>query len=228
MPVLAIPVVAGEPIALPGPPAPVPIPEVLGPPAGSEPVTGRAELVVASQHCPLISLDLPGPVCPAARAVVPSSKAAAREIAFIAFPFLWRAVARRQETPDRDAAFPLAARCCCSARWMQANVAAEWIVFRANSLLALRSAAAAGLGVAALPCYFADLLPALLRFAEPLPEMEGSLWLLTHPGLRRVARIRTVLDAMADHLAGRRALIEGCQQLAVPDSGKSTPIKITP
>jgi hypothetical protein len=88
VPALPVPIAAGEPIALSAPPAPVPMPEVPGPPAGSEPVTGRAELVVTSQHCPLISLDLPAPVCPAARAVVPSNKAAAREIAFMAFPFL--------------------------------------------------------------------------------------------------------------------------------------------
>jgi len=39
--------------------------------------------------------------------------------------------------------------------------------------------------------------------------MEGSLWLLTHPDLRKVARIRSVLDFMADALSGQRGLIEG-------------------
>jgi DNA-binding transcriptional LysR family regulator len=115
-----------------------------------------------------------------------------------------------------------------SARWISANIESERIVFRANSLSALRSAVAAGLGVAALPCYFADLVPALHRIAEPLPEMETSLWLLTHPGLRRVRRVRFVLDAIVDHVARRRALIEGREPGPVPDSGKSPPINITP
>jgi hypothetical protein len=35
------------------------------------------------------------------------------------------------------------------------------------------------------------------------------LWLLTHPDLRRVARIRAVLDFMAGALARQRSLIEG-------------------
>ena len=96
-----------------------------------------------------------------------------------------------------------------SARWISANIDSGRIVFRANSLSALRSAVAAGLGVAALPCYFADKVPALCRIEEPLPEMETSLWLLTHPGLRRVRRVRFVLDAIADYVAARRALIEG-------------------
>ena len=71
------------------------------------------------------------------------------------------------------------------------------------------SAAQAGLGVAALPCYLGDPVPGLHRVKAPLPEMEGSLWLLTHPDLRRVARVRTVLDFMAGALSKQRALIEG-------------------
>ena len=114
-----------------------------------------------------------------------------------------------------------------SARWIAANIEGERIAFRANSLLALRSAVVAGLGVAALPCYFADKLSSLRRLAEPLPEMETSLWLLTHPGLRRVRRVRFVLDAIADHVAARRALIEGREGGPVPDSGKTPPINIT-
>jgi DNA-binding transcriptional LysR family regulator len=96
-----------------------------------------------------------------------------------------------------------------SARWVSENLSQERIMFRADSLLALRSAAVAGLGVAALPCYLADPVAELRRVTAPLPDMEGSLWLLTHPDLRRVARIRTVLDFVADALSRQRGLIEG-------------------
>jgi molybdate transport repressor ModE-like protein len=96
-----------------------------------------------------------------------------------------------------------------SARWVSANLPEERIVFRADSLLALRSAAVGGFGVAALPCYLADPAAELRRVTTPLPDMEGSLWLLTHPDLRKVARIRTVLDFMADALSRQRGLIEG-------------------
>jgi molybdate transport repressor ModE-like protein len=96
-----------------------------------------------------------------------------------------------------------------SSRWMSANVSQDRIVLRADSLLALRSVAVAGLGVAALPCYLADPVAGLRRVTTPLPDMEGSLWLLTHPDLRRVARIRTVLDFLADALSSQRDLIEG-------------------
>ena len=96
-----------------------------------------------------------------------------------------------------------------SARWLSAHVPPERIVQRANSLVALREAARAGLGVTALPCYLGDTDPGLRRVAPPIAEMEVSLWLLVHPSLRRVARVRVVLDAIAASLARQRPLVEG-------------------
>jgi DNA-binding transcriptional LysR family regulator len=96
-----------------------------------------------------------------------------------------------------------------SAKWIQSVVSPERVIHRANSLLALRAAARAGMGVAPLPCYLADQDPALRRVHPPLPEMESALWLLTHPDLRRVARIRALLDFLAQWLTDQRRLIEG-------------------
>lgn len=96
-----------------------------------------------------------------------------------------------------------------AARWTAARVPAERIVLRASSLTALRAAARAGIGAAALPCFMADGHPELARLLEPQPAMDSALWLLTHPDLRRVARIRVVLDALAGHLTGYRRLLEG-------------------
>jgi DNA-binding transcriptional LysR family regulator len=96
-----------------------------------------------------------------------------------------------------------------SARWVEANVPKQRVVHRANSLLALAVAARAGLGVAALPCYLGDPDADLRRVHSPFAEMEVSLWLLTHPDLRRVIRIRTVLDFLVRQFAQQRALIEG-------------------
>jgi molybdate transport repressor ModE-like protein len=103
-----------------------------------------------------------------------------------------------------------------SARWLSAHVPAERIAQRANSLVALREGARAGLGVAALPCYLGDPDPGLRRVAPPIPEIPVSLWLLVHPSLRRVARVRVVLDALAAALARQRPLVEGA---AVPEPG---------
>jgi DNA-binding transcriptional LysR family regulator len=95
-----------------------------------------------------------------------------------------------------------------SARWLRINVPAECIVASGNSLLFLR-AARAGLGVAPLPCYLGDAEPALGRMTAPIAEMASSLWLITHPDLRRVARIRAFLDFAADALHKQRGSFEG-------------------
>jgi DNA-binding transcriptional LysR family regulator len=96
-----------------------------------------------------------------------------------------------------------------SAKWIDANVPRERIVHRADSLLAIAAAARAGMGVAALPCYLGDADPQLRRIAEPCRELDVPLWLLTHPDLKRVARIRAVLDFLAQRITEQRALIEG-------------------
>ncbi len=96
-----------------------------------------------------------------------------------------------------------------SARWMRRAVPAERVVLRASSLLALRAAARAGLGVAPLPCYLADGDPVLVRLGDPVPEMASALWLLTHPDLRRTARVRALLDFLAGRLAALRPILEG-------------------
>jgi DNA-binding transcriptional LysR family regulator len=93
-----------------------------------------------------------------------------------------------------------------SARWLRAEVR---IVCRSNSLLALAAAARAGMGIAPLPCFLADPDPGLARIHPPLPEMASVLWLMTHPDLRRVARVRALLDFMALRLAEQRPLLEG-------------------
>jgi DNA-binding transcriptional LysR family regulator len=96
-----------------------------------------------------------------------------------------------------------------SARWIAQRVPDERVVHRASSLTALRAGARAGMGLAALPCYLADGDAGLARVLEPVHEMASTLWLLTHPDLRRTARVRVVLDALADGLAQHRRLLAG-------------------
>ena len=93
--------------------------------------------------------------------------------------------------------------------WMRKHVPPERVVFRSSSLLALQAAAGAGLGVAPLPCYLGDADSTLSRLGPAIPEMASALWLLTHPDLRRVARIRAFLDFMAPWLEQRRDRLEG-------------------
>jgi DNA-binding transcriptional LysR family regulator len=96
-----------------------------------------------------------------------------------------------------------------SSRWVEANIPRDRIAARVNSVLAMRALAREGLGIAALPCYLGDADPGLMRIHPPLDDMASALWLLTHPDLKRVARIRTFIDFIADALGRCRNAFEG-------------------
>lgn len=95
------------------------------------------------------------------------------------------------------------------ARFLRAHVAPERIVYKANTVLGLAEAVKAGVGIGHLPCFIGDTQPALVRLSPPEPDLAADLWLLTHPDLRRAARVRVFLDFVAAEVAKRRALIEG-------------------
>lgn len=95
------------------------------------------------------------------------------------------------------------------ARWLAETLPEVRMACRANTLLALRDAAAAGIGLVVLPYYLGDTAPGLSRVLAPVPGLATSLWLLTHPDLRQVARVRAVLDHFGPALTAARALIEG-------------------
>jgi DNA-binding transcriptional LysR family regulator len=96
-----------------------------------------------------------------------------------------------------------------SARWLEREIASERVVYRANSLVALQAAARAGVGVAPLPCYLGDRDPALVRVHGPVTAMAAAMWVLIHPDLRRVVRIRAFVDFVLPALERMRALMEG-------------------
>jgi DNA-binding transcriptional LysR family regulator len=107
------------------------------------------------------------------------------------------------------------------ARWMHSEVPDSEIALRADSLLALRQAAQAGLGLAALPCYLGDTSPSLVCVHGPIAAMQTALWILTHADLRRTARIRAFTEFAADAFGRRRALLEGAQARPRARTGRS-------
>jgi DNA-binding transcriptional LysR family regulator len=81
-----------------------------------------------------------------------------------------------------------------TARWMAAHVAPARITLRVNTLIAMQAAARAGLGIALLPHFMAS---GLVPMSGPTEPLLTPLWLLTHRDLRRVPRVRAVLDGLA-------------------------------
>lgn len=97
-----------------------------------------------------------------------------------------------------------------AADWLLRAGPPEAFVYRTNSLVNQLVAARAGIGVALLPCYLGDGEPGVTRaLPEPIRELEGELWIVTHADLKGTARVRAFFDVVGDGLARQRELFEG-------------------
>ncbi|MBC8118713.1 MAG: LysR family transcriptional regulator [Burkholderiaceae bacterium] len=86
------------------------------------------------------------------------------------------------------------------AKWLKHNVAEERIVFRVDSLLGMTDAVAHGLGLGLLLTMLADRERGLKRLADAIAELDTQLWVLTHPDLRHVPRIKAFTDFLYEQL----------------------------
>ncbi|OAS26064.1 LysR family transcriptional regulator [Methylobacterium platani] len=96
-----------------------------------------------------------------------------------------------------------------AARYVQERTEPERVVLRLDTVQGLADAVEAGIGIGPLPCVIGDRRPGLMRLSGSEPELDAGLWLLTHPDLRRAARVRAFLDFVGAAIARERDLIEG-------------------
>lgn len=73
--------------------------------------------------------------------------------------------------------------------------------FRVDSLLAMKRLVAAGMGQTVLPCYLAGADTALVQVGDTIDSLSSDLWVLTHPDLRRVGRVRALMHYLAEAMA---------------------------
>ena len=78
--------------------------------------------------------------------------------------------------------------------WMKTGARNEQCHYRMDTMLGMQIAVGLGSGIAVLPCYLGDADERLVPLTSAIAELATPLWLLTHPDLRRVARIRVFLD----------------------------------
>lgn len=88
-----------------------------------------------------------------------------------------------------------------SAKWMSRHVPDERVVVRVDSLVAMAHAVAAGFGVGWLLCPLGNARPGLQQLRPPPSELDTQVWVLTHPDLKRVARIRALTDFLYERLS---------------------------
>ncbi len=90
-------------------------------------------------------------------------------------------------------------------RFPTANIC-HWVdgLFMQNALVR------EGIGVAALPCYWADKDPDLVRIYPQQYAPNGlGFWVLIHPDMRRTARVRAFVDFVTDVLKSHQSDFEG-------------------
>lgn len=80
---------------------------------------------------------------------------------------------------------------------------------RANRFGLQLEAIRSGAGLGILPCVVGDGDPALLRLTAPIAELAHDQWLLVHPDLRTVARVRLVIDWLRAAFREEKATLEG-------------------
>lgn len=102
-----------------------------------------------------------------------------------------------------------------ASRWLATAVAVERAVLKADSFVALRSLAQAGLGATLLPLFLAEQAPELQRLANAPEIASADIWVLTHPNLRQSARI----GAFISHLSSSIREMRHSFELAEPSQG---------
>jgi len=83
---------------------------------------------------------------------------------------------------------------------------------RCNNVLLQHAAAAAGMGMTLLPCALGDADEGLCRVGDQAPMDAQDIWLLFHPDLRGVARIRSVSTYIQEAFARLEPRLLGNQE----------------
>ena len=96
-----------------------------------------------------------------------------------------------------------------SLQWLQKIIPLEQVGLRIDGFASAARACADGLGLAVLPCFLGDSMAPLRRIKEPLPDLASELWVLTHPDLRKTARIQTVFQFLHQELSKQSKVLQG-------------------
>jgi DNA-binding transcriptional LysR family regulator len=92
------------------------------------------------------------------------------------------------------------------AKWLIRNVPPERIAVRVDSLVGMVDAVAHGAGAGMLLCPLAQSRPGLVQLEAPDERLNTQIWILTHPDLKQVARIRAFTQFMFDALSAHPSL----------------------
>jgi DNA-binding transcriptional LysR family regulator len=87
--------------------------------------------------------------------------------------------------------------------WMRERLSHITPRLRMDSFLAIMRSAAIGVGAANLPCFAAAQENNLIRVSQPIDGPRMELWLLSHPDVRGNARVRALLQHLAEQIPSK-------------------------
>jgi len=92
--------------------------------------------------------------------------------------------------------------------WLEAHGRGANVVLRTASIPGAWNAALGGLGITVVPCFLAEGEPTMVRLT---PDVLGTrdVFLVVHPGLTRVARVRVVMEFLVDCFARDTRILSG-------------------
>lgn len=88
------------------------------------------------------------------------------------------------------------------AKWLRKRIPDDRVVLRLDSLVGMSEAVARGLGAGMLLLPLARRHADLVQLAAAEPALDTQIWVLSHPDLRQVARIRAFTQFLYDALSG--------------------------
>jgi DNA-binding transcriptional LysR family regulator len=92
-------------------------------------------------------------------------------------------------------------------RWLAEHAKGAVVALLGNSIPSCAAAAAAGLGIACLPCLHGDRDARLQRLDGPVAS--GDVWLVAHPDRLRIVRNRVVWDFLLELATLEQVLLTG-------------------
>jgi len=103
-----------------------------------------------------------------------------------------------------------------SMAWLAERVGDRRPRVRANRVALQLEAVRAGAGLGLLPCFVGDAEPGLARLSAPIDDLAIDYWLLFHPDLKTVARVRRVGDWIRAVFRDARPELQGRRRVTMP------------
>ncbi|MEL6744774.1 MAG: LysR family transcriptional regulator [Pseudomonadota bacterium] len=85
-------------------------------------------------------------------------------------------------------------------RWLNETVPVSTIYFRASSMVAVKEAVLAGIGIGFVASWDQDRTEELVEILPPLEDWSAKVWLVTHMDLHRTAKVQTFVKHLKDEV----------------------------